>query len=235
MKKVELKVFIHCCDGCKKKVKKVLCRMEGVYKTELDALEPKVTVLGNVEPQALIKKLLKSGKHAEIWNYNNQVPREGEKDVKSLLVENQKEKTKPDTKQTKEAEAQATCTDKLVCIEVDKEGRDNTAWNKNTDCKANDSSTGLTKPESSISQKSEAICTSNPSIIHDSGKLVTETNRQYYYMVEPRPIILPYCTMYPYSQELYDGRVACQPLYQAPITRAGDYFSDENSVGCQIM
>ncbi|WOG82291.1 hypothetical protein DCAR_0101454 [Daucus carota subsp. sativus] len=209
--KIELKVFIHCCDGCKKKVKKVLSRMEGVYKTQLDPTEPKVTVLGNVETQALIKKLLKYGKHAEIWGYNNQIGHEEEKDVKSLLAANQKGSSIPDTEQTKYTE------DKLPCSIIDKEGKDNTAAIKKTDCMENTSSTGLTKSEL---------------------KPITEANIQYYYMLEPRPIIVPYCTTYPYtySQELYDQRVTCQqPLYQAPITRAGDYFSDENSAGCHVM
>nr|XP_017251924.1 PREDICTED: uncharacterized protein LOC108222515 [Daucus carota subsp. sativus] len=233
MKKVELKVFIHCCDGCKKKVKKVLSRMEGVYKTELDPTEPKVTVLGNVETQALIKKLLKYGKHAEIWGYNNQSGHAEERNVKSLLVANQEVSSIPDTEQTKYTE------DKLACSIISKEGRDDTAAIKKTDCMENTSSTGLTKSESPTFPKlEETVCTTNPSIFHGSGKPTTEANIQYYYMLEPRPMVLPYCTMYPYTyrQELYDQRfTGQQPLNQAPITSAGDYFSDENSAGCHVM
>ncbi|XP_021895742.1 heavy metal-associated isoprenylated plant protein 32-like isoform X2 [Carica papaya] len=65
--KMELKVSINCCDGCKRKVKKVLQSIEGVLKTEIDAAAAKVTVHGNVDPQILIKKLSKAGKQAEIW------------------------------------------------------------------------------------------------------------------------------------------------------------------------
>lgn len=61
-----LKVNIHC-DGCKQKVKKILQKIEGVFTTKIDAELGKVTVSGNVDPSVLIKKLLKSGKHAEIW------------------------------------------------------------------------------------------------------------------------------------------------------------------------
>ncbi|KAJ8898821.1 hypothetical protein K2173_007246 [Erythroxylum novogranatense] len=60
-----LKVSIHC-EGCKKKVKKVLQGIEGVYKTEIDSRH-KVTVTGNVDAETLIKKLVRSGKHAELW------------------------------------------------------------------------------------------------------------------------------------------------------------------------
>ncbi|CAL9200204.1 unnamed protein product [Musa hybrid cultivar] len=61
-----LKVSIHC-EGCKKKVKKVLQSMEGVYKTTVDPQQHKVVVTGNVAAEILIKKLLKAGKHAELW------------------------------------------------------------------------------------------------------------------------------------------------------------------------
>lgn len=61
-----LKVHIHC-EGCKKKVKKVLQSVEGVYTTVVDSAQQKVTVTGNVDSEILIKKLLKSGKHAELW------------------------------------------------------------------------------------------------------------------------------------------------------------------------
>ncbi|GMJ08309.1 hypothetical protein HRI_004500100 [Hibiscus trionum] len=74
-----LKVNIHC-DGCKHKVKKILQKIEGVFKTTIDSEQGKVTVLGNVNPDVLVKKLAKSGKHAELWgsskatnnNNNNQ-------------------------------------------------------------------------------------------------------------------------------------------------------------------
>ncbi|KAK4378990.1 hypothetical protein RND71_000852 [Anisodus tanguticus] len=61
-----LKVNIHC-DGCKQKVKKKLQKIEGVYTVKIDSDQSKVTVTGNVDPATLIKKLVKSGKHAELW------------------------------------------------------------------------------------------------------------------------------------------------------------------------
>ncbi|KAH6769710.1 Heavy metal transport/detoxification superfamily protein [Perilla frutescens var. hirtella] len=61
-----LKVSIHC-QGCKRKVKKVLQSIEGVYTTNIDSQQQKVTVTGNVDAQTLIKKLVKTGKHAELW------------------------------------------------------------------------------------------------------------------------------------------------------------------------
>ncbi|KAE9598254.1 hypothetical protein Lal_00003950 [Lupinus albus] len=61
-----LRVLIHC-DGCKKKVKKVLQGIDGVYTTDVDSGQHKVTVTGNVNAEILIKKLERTGKFAELW------------------------------------------------------------------------------------------------------------------------------------------------------------------------
>lgn len=68
------------CDGCRQKVKKLLQRIEGVYTVVIDADNQKVTVSGSVDSATLIKKLVRSGKHAELWsqnsnNQNNQKPK----------------------------------------------------------------------------------------------------------------------------------------------------------------
>ncbi|XP_022775673.1 heavy metal-associated isoprenylated plant protein 37-like [Durio zibethinus] len=62
-----LKVNIHC-DGCKQKVKKLLQRIEGVYQVSIDAEQQKVAVSGSVDSATLIKKLIRAGKHAEVWS-----------------------------------------------------------------------------------------------------------------------------------------------------------------------
>nr|XP_009418135.1 PREDICTED: neurogenic protein mastermind-like [Musa acuminata subsp. malaccensis] len=63
---VLLKVHIHC-DGCKQEVKKLLQKIEGVYTVNIDAEHQKVTVSGDVDSNTLIKKLARSGRHAELW------------------------------------------------------------------------------------------------------------------------------------------------------------------------
>lgn len=45
----------------------MLQSIEGVYTTNIDSQQQKVTVTGNVDAQILIKKLVKTGKHAELW------------------------------------------------------------------------------------------------------------------------------------------------------------------------
>ncbi|XP_060193130.1 uncharacterized protein LOC132622542 [Lycium barbarum] len=60
-----LKVQINC-HGCMRKVKKLLKRIEGVYEVKMDVDEQVVIVSGNVDSATLVKKLNKSGKHAEL-------------------------------------------------------------------------------------------------------------------------------------------------------------------------
>ncbi|KAG6664431.1 heavy metal-associated isoprenylated plant protein 33-like [Carya illinoinensis] len=93
IQKSVLKVNIHC-DGCKQKVKKILKKIDGVYTTAIDSEQGKVTVTGNVDPAILIRKLAKSGKHAELWgnpransNNNQNLPTN---QLKSLQFENGK-------------------------------------------------------------------------------------------------------------------------------------------------
>ncbi|KAL3501856.1 hypothetical protein ACH5RR_036305 [Cinchona calisaya] len=62
-----LRVNIHC-DGCKQKVKKLLHRIEGVYQVNIEAEQQKVTVSGERDSATLIKKLVRAGKHAELWS-----------------------------------------------------------------------------------------------------------------------------------------------------------------------
>ncbi|KAI3849021.1 hypothetical protein MKX03_011464 [Papaver bracteatum] len=61
-----LKVSIHC-QGCKKKVKKILQSIDGVYQIAIDSQQHKVAVTGDVDPEKLIKTLNKAGKLAELW------------------------------------------------------------------------------------------------------------------------------------------------------------------------
>ncbi|URD84301.1 Heavy-metal-associated domain [Musa troglodytarum] len=75
-----LKVSIHC-EGCKKKVHRILKGIPGVYDTEIDARQNKVTVKASVDADTLIRKLEKSGKRAELWpekKHSNQQPSNGD-------------------------------------------------------------------------------------------------------------------------------------------------------------
>ncbi|KAK6915593.1 Heavy metal-associated domain, HMA [Dillenia turbinata] len=92
-----LKVSVHC-EGCKKKVKKILKGIEGVYETEVDVKQQKVTVTGNVDAETLIRKLVKTGKHAELWP-EKQPDNQKKKKPSSKNNSNNKEKSNEDQKQ----------------------------------------------------------------------------------------------------------------------------------------
>ncbi|KAL4034571.1 hypothetical protein IC575_003224 [Cucumis melo] len=61
-----LRVSIHC-EGCKRKVIKILHNLNGVHSVEIDRKQQKVTITTNIDEQSLIKRLIKAGKHAEPW------------------------------------------------------------------------------------------------------------------------------------------------------------------------
>ncbi|KAL4586682.1 hypothetical protein LXL04_011324 [Taraxacum kok-saghyz] len=87
-----LRVNLHC-DGCKHKVKKILQRIEGVYQVSIDAEQQKVTVSGSVDSATLIKKLVKAGKHAEVWSNNNQSQSQSQNQKGSCTKDDKKNKT----------------------------------------------------------------------------------------------------------------------------------------------
>ncbi|XP_018858886.2 heavy metal-associated isoprenylated plant protein 37-like [Juglans regia] len=66
IEKYILKVHMNC-QGCMQKVRKLLRKIEGVYQVSIDAEEQKVTVTGSADSATLINKLVRSGKHAELW------------------------------------------------------------------------------------------------------------------------------------------------------------------------
>ncbi|MBA0759762.1 hypothetical protein Gotri_022598 [Gossypium trilobum] len=56
------------CEGCVGAVKRVLGKMEGVESYEVDLKEQKVTVKGQVQPDAVLQTLSKTGKKTTFWD-----------------------------------------------------------------------------------------------------------------------------------------------------------------------
>ncbi|KAL3649667.1 hypothetical protein CASFOL_006070 [Castilleja foliolosa] len=63
---VELKVRMSC-QGCSGAVKRVLGKMEGVDSFDIDMEKQKVTVIGNVQPEAVFQTVSKTGKATSFW------------------------------------------------------------------------------------------------------------------------------------------------------------------------
>ncbi|AEE34481.1 homolog of anti-oxidant 1 [Arabidopsis thaliana] len=55
------------CEGCVGAVKRVLGKMEGVESFDVDIKEQKVTVKGNVQPDAVLQTVTKTGKKTAFW------------------------------------------------------------------------------------------------------------------------------------------------------------------------
>lgn len=109
-----LKVSIHC-EGCKRKVKKVLQSIDGVCSIDIDLRQHKVVVTGNVDSETLIKKLIKTGKHAELW------PEKAEsKKKKQPKPENKEKQTDP--KSSEESNQGGDTEKETVKVVEDAEG-----------------------------------------------------------------------------------------------------------------
>ncbi|KAL5992287.1 Heavy metal-associated isoprenylated plant protein 23 [Asimina triloba] len=65
---VELKVRMDC-EGCENKVKKAASSMKGVQSVDVNRKQQKVTVIGYVEANKVLKKVRGTGKKAEFWPY----------------------------------------------------------------------------------------------------------------------------------------------------------------------
>ncbi|CBI21235.3 hypothetical protein VitviT2T_022094 [Vitis vinifera] len=249
LKKVELKVTVNCCDGCKRKVKKVLQSIEGVLKTEIDPLQPKVTVVGNVDPKILIKKLQRCGKQAEIWSSGNQNAGKQNKETDTALAK-EKEKSKSGCEEAKCSDSSATANEKSKESSKGGDGGENKDSKKeqkesNSCDNTNSTSLKLTKSENSPLPP-QVNFTMHPSMLHETGNIRSCT--QHCCMVEPCAITLPYYAIHSYtapaptlvptccSQGLYNlERSVSQPPLQTPVAHVGDYFSVENTVGCCVM
>lgn len=69
---VVLKVGMSC-EGCVGAVKRVLTKMEGVESFDVDIKEQKVTVKGNVKPEAVLQTVSKTGKKTSFWEVEPEV------------------------------------------------------------------------------------------------------------------------------------------------------------------
>ncbi|KAA8534534.1 hypothetical protein F0562_032051 [Nyssa sinensis] len=63
---VVLKVGMSC-EGCVGAVKRVLGKMQGVESYDIDLKEQKVTVKGNVQAEAVLQTVSKTGKKTSFW------------------------------------------------------------------------------------------------------------------------------------------------------------------------
>ncbi|MBA0554001.1 hypothetical protein Golob_013136 [Gossypium lobatum] len=65
---VDLKVRI-CCTGCERIVKNAIYKLRGIDSVEVDLEMEKVTVIGYVDRNKVLKRVRRAGKRAEFWPY----------------------------------------------------------------------------------------------------------------------------------------------------------------------
>ncbi|PIA40681.1 hypothetical protein AQUCO_02400027v1 [Aquilegia coerulea] len=258
LKKIELKVSINCCDGCKRKVKKLLQSIEGVLKTEIDSSQPKVTVLvGNVDPKYLIKKLLKIGKQAEIWtDIGNKKPEKDKKEIAEVVAANtRKEKAIDGDGGVKLSNS----CDKDKCLKSNEKkdikinlGREEDKRLEKKETEKEDKK--LSSNNNNDNSRDVEYNSAQPiSLVPGTRSDMNTMQSQYYPIGEhtSRFSISAYSTStvassYANPQIYYTGadhyfygrpieQMPVQVNLYPPVPRVGDYFSDENTVGCHVM
>ncbi|KAG6493072.1 hypothetical protein ZIOFF_048046 [Zingiber officinale] len=224
VQRVDLKVFVNCCDGCKRKVLKALS-IKGVLRVEIHPTQPKVTVISNVDIGVLIKKLSKVGKCVEVLDEKAQKP-QGEDGISK----NEKEKEKEG------ADKSSTDTNKKSKSKNHKNKEDNDKYKKG-------------KGGPSIN---EAMKGTNPTIAtaipHMNLCPIMVPQAKVYYPMEPIVVPVPYYAMTvhptPVTYYVQDYSYYETPVYRPPppqqqlsqaMTAFGDYFDEDNTVGCRIM
>ncbi|XP_021901209.1 heavy metal-associated isoprenylated plant protein 45 isoform X1 [Carica papaya] len=65
---VELLVHMDC-EGCEKRVRKAISKIDGVDSLEIDMDKQKVTVMGYVEQRKVLKAVRRTGRKAEFWPF----------------------------------------------------------------------------------------------------------------------------------------------------------------------
>lgn len=250
----------------------------GVLKTDIHPTLPKVTVLGNVEPQTLMKKLAKCGKTAEVWPAEPKMQEKEEKKSDSTGVEkgsavdlsvkgggNEKAKDAGDgVKKSGGSEAEknaksedkgkSTQGDNRCCGDGDKgESKaqkeagnlgSEVVKNVNPNC----ATSSLPNTVTALPQVNYVV---NPSMVQDSGGLAPAYAPRLFYAVEPNypaPVTYygtatayappPPCCLqghcYHHSPPVYHCPPPPAPVPSIP-PQFGDYFNDENTVGCNVM
>ncbi|KAM0950199.1 putative heavy metal-associated domain, HMA, heavy metal-associated domain superfamily [Dioscorea sansibarensis] len=65
---VELGVHMDC-EGCEKRIRKAIAKLEGVDSVDIDMENQKVTVTGYVDQNKVLKAVRRTGRKAEFWPY----------------------------------------------------------------------------------------------------------------------------------------------------------------------
>ncbi|GKV04923.1 hypothetical protein SLEP1_g17010 [Rubroshorea leprosula] len=255
-----LKVSIHC-EGCKKKVKKVLQGIDGVYMTEIDSQQHKVIVNGNVGAETLIKKLMRSGKHAELW------PEKAEKEEKPGKSKNNEKQKEPkdsedevrdggDKKLAKQPEQEAKNggnqppeVDNKGSHESEETGGENGGNQNGVKKKKNKGKKGNSSDGNGDNNNHGEMMPADPpsavATTPDSAPPMASMNLNPAFQLPapypamyhtPPPSGINYNMAYPSAGTSYFApSISCPPPPLDPIGNSGEDDYNEDEVGCAIM
>lgn len=179
--------------------------VSGVLSVEIHPTQPKVTVIGDVDIGVLIKKLSKVGKSVEVLDETTQKPQE---------------KANPEY-------------DKSNKSSIDTGKKNESKNSKNKEDNDGKSKEGEGGPSIVTAIPRMSLC---PTVVPQA---------QVYYPVEPIVVPMPYYAMTvhptPVTYYVQDYRYyetlayRPQPSQLPAMTTFGDYFDEDNTMGCRIM
>ncbi|KAJ8499980.1 hypothetical protein OPV22_010532 [Ensete ventricosum] len=245
LKRVELKVSVNCCEGCKRKVLKALS-IKGVLRTEIHPTLPKLTVVGNVDVRVLIKKLSKVGKSAEMLSDESQKPQgEGK-----CCNEASEKKTEKGSKKKKDKEGMIGSPmsnpekeknpNSIDGNESKNRGDGDDAGKGQESSKEAGDAGGSDAPDAAKSFN-PTIATTIPQVNCMMSPALMTSEARVYYPMEPVAVPMPYYAPAPpphhvhHHPSYYEMSAYRPPPMESQATVFGDYFNDDNTVGCRIM
>ncbi|KAK3143714.1 hypothetical protein QOZ80_4AG0304010 [Eleusine coracana subsp. coracana] len=245
LKRIDLKVNVSCCEGCRRKVMKAMS-LKGVLRTELKPSHDRVTVVGDVDAKLLVKKLSKVGKIAEVLP----PPSSGEDGAK---------------KHDDDGDKNQDGGDKLAPAPAEEKGRgkdDKPAAACKPECKkcashgADDNKSGKEKAPPLLF-KGDAVAKIAAEEGNDDGFVAKPSSApadhmaaavqqfHHYHRAEPAMVVPVHVPPY-YPPPTYYAAPPPPPMMMmmgvprpVPQLRGSrfdaDYFNDDNAVGCSVM
>lgn len=246
LKRVDLKMNVSCCEGCRRKVMKAMS-LKGVLRTEIHPSLDKVTVVGDVDSRVLVRKLAKIGKIAEVvappspQEEHKKREDNGRKDSDGSdkpAQEDEKRKRKDDGKDTG-GKAAATSS-KQECNKCTQQGSARADDTNHANGKAPSKDAAAAKS----SDEGDGFVGANSSVPNNAA-----TYHHHYHRAEPAVVVPVHMPYYAANATPYYGGYYTMPppppptpmpqrppqLRPQPSRFDEDFFNDDDTVGCRVM
>ncbi|XP_062227753.1 heavy metal-associated isoprenylated plant protein 7-like [Phragmites australis] len=232
LKRIDLKVNVSCCEGCRRKVMKAMS-LKGVLRTEIQPSHDRVTVVGDVDVKVLVKKLAKIGKIAEVLAPTSEEGKKrddgGKKDSDKPAPLEEKRKGKDDGKSTDD-KAAAACKQECKKCAHEAARADDASDHANGKASSKDATANGKSAEEGEGAKSlvpDHAASQQHHYHRAEPAMVVPVHVPYYgyYATPPPPPMAMPMLMVPRSQQ----------LRPQPSRFDEDFFNDDNTIGCRVM